>query len=258
MPEAVRGLRRVLAEEIRGRVTVVAGGDGVVRRLQPAVVLLAHDMTVGARSRIVGQIRRSLRVNECIDAQPDCHAYGKSQNQALQRTLFHAAAPCETRRVLMSGFEPDLKITTKQRIANSASNTNPGVKLPVACRTAPRTSGGKNPPSPPAAPTSPVTAPIACGKYSGTSLNTAPLPSPMAAAIPNAPMVNVTIIGQARKTAIAAVTGKTHSKIFRPPILSASIPPTGRIAVASTTNPAVRKPAAPGVSLNISVKKVGR
>src|SRR5262245_64413531 len=151
-----------------------------------------------------------------------------------------------------------LKITTKQRIANSASNTNPGVKLPVACRTAPRTSGGKNPPSPPAAPTIPVTAPTDCGKYSGTSLNTAPLPSPMAAAIPNAPMVNVTIIGQARKTAIADVAGKTHSKIFRPPIRSASIPPTGRIAVASTTNPAVRNPAAPGVSLNISVKKVGR
>jgi hypothetical protein len=30
VPEAVRGLRRVLAEEIRGRMAVVAGGDGAV------------------------------------------------------------------------------------------------------------------------------------------------------------------------------------------------------------------------------------
>ena len=69
----------------------------------------------------------------------------------------------------MSGFEPELKITTKQTMEKSASSTNPGVKLPVACRTAPSTSGGKNPPSPPAAPTSPGAAPTDCGKYSGTS-----------------------------------------------------------------------------------------
>src|SRR5262245_25081256 len=117
----------------------------------------------------------------------------------------------------MSGFEPDLNTTTKQIMAKSASSTNPGVKVPVACRTAPRTSGGKKPPSPPAAPTSPVTAPTDCGKYSGTSLNTAPLPNPIAAAIPNAPIVKVTIIGQARKTAIAAGAGKTHRKIPQPP-----------------------------------------
>ena len=54
---------------------------------------------------------------------------------------------------------------------------------PVAWRMPPSTSGGKNPPSPPAAPTSPVTLPTARGKCSGTSLNTAPFPSPMAAAI---------------------------------------------------------------------------
>jgi hypothetical protein len=41
----------------------------------------------------------------------------------------------------MSGFEQDLMTTTKQMIAKSARNTNPGVKLPVVCRTALRTSG---------------------------------------------------------------------------------------------------------------------
>ncbi len=59
----------------------------------------------------------------------------------------------------MSGFEPDLKTRTKQMIAKSASSTNTGVKFPVVCRTAPRTSGAKHPSNPPVAPTSPVTAP---------------------------------------------------------------------------------------------------
>src|SRR5215475_6672093 len=66
MPEAIRSLRRVLAEEIRGRVVVVAGGDGPVRRLQPAVVLLVHDMAVGARGRVIRQVRRALRVNKSV------------------------------------------------------------------------------------------------------------------------------------------------------------------------------------------------
>src|SRR5262249_31098480 len=92
----------------------------------------------------------------------------------LWRAVVQAAAPRETRCVLESGFEPDLKTTTKQVMAKSASSTKPSANAPVACRTAPRTSGGKNPPSPPAAPTSPVTAPTDCGKYSGTSLKTAP------------------------------------------------------------------------------------
>src|SRR5262249_44610734 len=56
MAEGVRSLRRVLAEEVRGRVAVVAGGDGVVRRLQPAVVLLVHYVAVGARRGVVHQV----------------------------------------------------------------------------------------------------------------------------------------------------------------------------------------------------------
>jgi hypothetical protein len=42
----------------------------------------------------------------------------------LQHALIHAAAPCETTRVSVSGFGEDLLSTTKQMIAKSASNTN--------------------------------------------------------------------------------------------------------------------------------------
>ena len=89
-------------------------------------------------------------------------------------------------------------------------------------------------------------------------MKTAPLPSPIAAAIPSAPMVNVTIMGQARKIAITATNGKAQVRMARPPTLSASVPPMGRIAVARTMKPAVLRPAFCGVSLNISVRKIGR
>src|ERR1035437_4537982 len=131
----------------------------------------------------------------------------------------------------------------KHKKLKAQSIRNPGENVPVRSLTTPSTRGGKNPPKPPAAPTSPVTLPTELGKYSGTSLKTAPLPSPIAPATPRAPIVNVTMSGQARKIAIAPVKGKPHFRMLRPPNLSANTPPKGRIAVARTTNPAVRKPA---------------
>src|SRR5688572_8156758 len=44
MPEPVLGLRRVLADEALRDVAVVAGGEAVVARLLPAVVVVAHDV----------------------------------------------------------------------------------------------------------------------------------------------------------------------------------------------------------------------
>lgn len=43
-----------------------------------------------------------------------------------------------------------------------------------------------------------------------------------------------------------------------PPMWSDSVPPTGRINVASTTKPAVRKPASVSVNPNSSRSSVGR
>ena len=45
----------------------------------------------------------------------------------------------------------------------------------------------RQPPKPPIAPTRPVTVPVCVGKYCGTSLNTAPFPTPSNAAHPSAP-----------------------------------------------------------------------
>src|SRR5215510_14485067 len=149
-------------------------------------------------------------------------------------------------------------IKTGKSTGNTPMKTNPQKKEPVRWRTRPRTSGEKKPPNPPAAPTRPVTAPTDCGKYSGTNLKTAPLPNPMAAAMPRAPMVNSTIWWEGKKMAAMATHKNTQSRILSPPTLSASHPPTGRVAVASTTKPAVRIPASSGVSWNISVRNMGR
>ena len=53
MPESVGGFGCVFSEEIVGRVTVVAGRGRVMTRFEPAVVLLIHDVAVGAGRRVV-------------------------------------------------------------------------------------------------------------------------------------------------------------------------------------------------------------
>lgn len=96
MPEAVRSLRRVFIEEICRRMAIVASRHRSVRRLEPAVVLLGHDVAVGARGRIVGQVRRAFGVYEGVDAQAHRRAYQNTHNQTLKRALVQAAAPYET------------------------------------------------------------------------------------------------------------------------------------------------------------------
>lgn len=66
MPEPVRGFRGVLASKTRWRMAIVAGGYRPVARLDPTVVLLVHYVAIGARSRIIAQIRIPLRVDKRI------------------------------------------------------------------------------------------------------------------------------------------------------------------------------------------------
>src|SRR5512144_912905 len=113
---------------------------------------------------------------------------------------------------------------------------------PVPPYTAPITIGGRNPPSPPAAPTTPVTLPT-CGGGTATptSAKTAPLPTPSAAA-----MVRKNTAATPRggsKLAAIAPTATTASAVMSTGTAvnrSASHPPTGRATVASSTNPAAR------------------
>src|SRR5690606_37401883 len=70
MIPAVDRLGRVLRDQSRGRVAVVADRDRAVARLGPGAVLLLHHVAVGAGARIVGQVRRAARVAEGVEADP--------------------------------------------------------------------------------------------------------------------------------------------------------------------------------------------
>ena len=100
--------------------------------------------------------------------------------------------------------------------------------------------------------------PVSFGKCSGTSLKTAPFPSPINIAHPSAPTVNGTIDGHVRSSENRATPPKTHDSTWAPPIRSASQPPTGRINVASTTKPAALNPASVGARPNCARSSVGR
>src|SRR5687767_6258531 len=71
VPEPVRRLRRVFADERMWRVTVVADGNLTVTGLHPRREVLLHDVAVGARRGIVGEIRRAPRIPERERAQAE-------------------------------------------------------------------------------------------------------------------------------------------------------------------------------------------
>jgi hypothetical protein len=89
MPETVRGFRGVFADKIVRRVTIVAGGDGVMARFLPAVVLFLHYVTVGAGRRIVAHIRVTFGVNECVNADSDGQPDRDAEHDQFDGLQFH-------------------------------------------------------------------------------------------------------------------------------------------------------------------------
>ena len=86
MPEPVRCLRGVLADEVCRGVAAIAGRHCTVRRFEPAVELFVHDVAVGAGRRIVSEVGPTPGIREGIDANPDRNA----DHDANQDTLNYA------------------------------------------------------------------------------------------------------------------------------------------------------------------------
>src|SRR5262245_17399077 len=86
MPEPVRCLGCIFADEICRSVAAVAGGNRAMRRLEPAVELLLHDMAVSAGRRIIREVGPTLGIGEGIDAD----ANGNTDNHSKQDALDHA------------------------------------------------------------------------------------------------------------------------------------------------------------------------
>jgi hypothetical protein len=62
VPEAVIGLRIILGDDVRWRMTIITGGHGPMTRFDPGIVVVLHDVTVGTRSRVIYQIRPALGI----------------------------------------------------------------------------------------------------------------------------------------------------------------------------------------------------
>jgi hypothetical protein len=89
MPEAVGRFRRILADEVCRGVAMVAGRNRAVRRLEPAVELLAHHMAVGAGRRVVSKIGPTLGIGESINTDANGNTNDHSKEDALNRVTLH-------------------------------------------------------------------------------------------------------------------------------------------------------------------------
>ena len=89
MPEPIRCLRRVFPDEICRGMAAIAGRDPAMRRLQPAVEFLLHDMAVGAGRRIIGEVGPTLGIGEGIDADANGDTDNHSKQDALDGVNLH-------------------------------------------------------------------------------------------------------------------------------------------------------------------------
>jgi len=89
MPKAVRGFRVIFSDCIGRRMTVVTGGDGVMARFLPAVVLLLHYVAISAVSRIVAHIRIAFGIDERINGDTDRQPDADSENREFNSLQSH-------------------------------------------------------------------------------------------------------------------------------------------------------------------------
>ena len=81
VPEAVFRFGRIFCDEAVWGVAVIARGDRVMAGVLPAIVLLAHDVTVHTSGGIVGEIGMALTIVERVAADSGEQTDRRSQNQ---------------------------------------------------------------------------------------------------------------------------------------------------------------------------------
>ena len=70
MEKPVSRLAVVFPHEVVGGVAIVARSELAVRRFDPTIELLPHDVAIDARLRIVRHVRRAVGVAKSKDPQP--------------------------------------------------------------------------------------------------------------------------------------------------------------------------------------------
>lgn len=78
VPKPVGSLGVILAEKVVRRMAIVTCCDSLMARFGPAVILLVHHVAIGARLRVIAEIRSTFRVPESINT----NACGKADTDA--------------------------------------------------------------------------------------------------------------------------------------------------------------------------------
>lgn len=89
MPETVLRLGRILADEIRRRMTVIACRHAAMAGIDPAIVLLLHDVAIHARLGIVREVGRALGIDESVSAHAEGQAHRRAQHYARYGCALH-------------------------------------------------------------------------------------------------------------------------------------------------------------------------
>lgn len=82
MKETIAGLDRIFSNNAVRRMAVITGGSGMMTGFDPAVVLGAHHVTVGAGRGIIQKIRISFGVQKSVAAHANRHADRDAEYQA--------------------------------------------------------------------------------------------------------------------------------------------------------------------------------
>ena len=99
MPEAVIGFHGILAENVVGRMAVIAGGGRAVAGFQPGIVLRPHHMTIRASFGVVREIGVPLGVDKGKSAEPDQQAQRDAEQQGIAKRGVHSSRMVSPPRV---------------------------------------------------------------------------------------------------------------------------------------------------------------
>jgi len=89
MPESVVRFCDILAHHVCGGVAIVACGHRMMTGPAPGVIVIVHNMAIGTRRRVVGQVRGAFGIYKSIKANAQPNANQRPQHRCLCHRRSH-------------------------------------------------------------------------------------------------------------------------------------------------------------------------
>lgn len=81
VPKAILRLDEILQHEFMRNMAIIAGRDGMMAGLLPAVVLVAHDVTIDTRLRIAAEIGKAFGILHRVGTSAEHNSEERAQDQ---------------------------------------------------------------------------------------------------------------------------------------------------------------------------------